>query len=169
MNVVLVGRIVSLWICLVIILLTTVLLTDRSSKKTFYRFGPHNELMVMGLSINSWLKYNILISVSTINCFMRSMSSEILNSWLTNNVRDHKTIISKEVIRYAYEITTVETLYGWVDWFLYMNMLLAQVDMMLIEIFVNLIVSNSITYFYVRRVEYEKIEDKDDKEFDLIV
>ena len=50
---------------------------------------------------------------------------------------------------FAYEVTYVSTIYNWVDWYIYMNLLLAQVDMLLTEILADLIMSGLVTYYYL--------------------
>ena len=59
---------------------------------------------------------------------------------------------------FAYEITYVIIVYNWVDWYIYMNILLAQVDMLLIEITCDMIMSGVIARYYLNH-KIIKIDD----------
>ena len=63
---------------------------------------------------------------------------------------------------FAYEVTYVSTIYNWVDWYIYMNLLLAQVDMLLTEILADLIMSGLVTYYYLGSPPIKNVEMEED-------
>jgi hypothetical protein len=63
-------------------------------------------------------------------------------------VQDHKTAVVNKVD--AYTISFISTIYNWVDFFMYMNILLSQIDMLLIEISADLIMNAILTTYYLR-------------------
>jgi hypothetical protein len=64
---------------------------------------------------------------------------------MINNVQDEERP-KQHLKRYnVFEIATVCVVYNWTDWLLYMNILLAQIDMMLAD----LMMSYVTTYYYL--------------------
>ena len=50
---------------------------------------------------------------------VRTIQHEVLAPWLVNNVQDIERKLKPHIIRSAYEVTTVSTLYEWIDWLIY--------------------------------------------------
>jgi len=87
---------------------------------------------------------------ATINTFIRTIQHEFSSPWIIINIQDierKQTIKNRNI---SYEVTCVNTIYQLIDWLLYMNMLLAQIDMVIIEIVTNLIATNITTFIYLR-------------------
>lgn len=143
---------ITTWIIFVIAAMAWfVITTKRDIDKSFYRIGPHSNLSLLGFTIDTETKYALVIAYCIANSAIRTVQQEVLSPWLINHVRDSDRCKSSDVRKYAYEITTVNTLYQWVDWLLYMNILLSQIDMVVIETLTNLIATNFTTYLYLRR------------------
>jgi hypothetical protein len=53
-------------------------------------------------------------------------------------------------IRKQYEISIINTIYSWFDWLIYIHMLLAQVDMFLLELITDTIAIYFVTRWYIR-------------------
>ena len=154
------------WISFIIIGLI-VLLTQQKDKSNlyFYRFGPSDKLIIMGIMINTPIKYIIIVLFSLINSAIRSLSQIFVSSWIITNIQDEKADKYKFKNRLAYQVSIINITYSWVDWLLYMNILLSQIDMLLYEIFSHIIVSIICTRYYLNRKN--KIKDnKDDKDDD---
>jgi hypothetical protein len=65
---------------------------------------------------------------------------------------------------FAYESAFIITIYTWFDWFLYYNILLSQIDILLIEIVIDIIMAGLVTNYYlnnnlfvIKKSEYELI------------
>ena len=145
----LISRINILWMVIVSISIGSLYNKMDSTTMEFYSFGPSNKLIVFGLAINTITKYIIVVFYISINSLIRTLNHNILIPWLINSVQDitiEKKVENKSI---AYEITYVVTVYSWVDFFIYMNTLLAQVDLLLIEILCNVIISRFITTYYL--------------------
>jgi len=74
---------------------------------------------------------------------------------MINHIQDETKEKSIEIRTFAYEITCVTTIYAWFDWFIYINILLSQIDMVIIEIIADLIVSMLTTTYYLRTQKEE--------------
>jgi hypothetical protein len=126
-----------------------VLLTKEEKIGSFYRFGPSSTLVVLGLSIDNVKMYIGVLVYCFVNTCIRNLNNQIVTPWITNVV--HDTTVSKSQISTAivYEIVIINVIYTWVDWFIYINLLLAQVDMVIVEICTDLIVTGFVTRMYL--------------------
>jgi len=130
----------------------------------FYQFGPNNNLVVFGLIIDTFPKYMIIIIYCFLNSSIRTASKDILSAYLTNSVQDVTKKKTKEIRCFAYEVTYVISIYGWIDWYIYMNLLLAQVDILMIEIVSDLIMSVMTTRYYLLHDETDEINKSGEEE-----
>lgn len=144
-----ISKILIIWMILIITILLS-LSRYSTYKDKFYNFGPNNELIIIGFHINTNSKYYIVIIYCFVNSMFRTLYNSILHSWLINNVQNENIDKPKEIVKMAYEITTVTTIYMWFDWFIYINILLSQIDMILIEILADLIISILTTRYYLQ-------------------
>jgi hypothetical protein len=145
---VLVGRGIFLWIAIISGWLAVLISTNDLEAK-IYRFGPNPDLYILGFCIDDFTKYAYVTTFCLVNSGIRTLNSVILQSWITNQVRD----VSKPVLVphfRAYEISCISCVYNWFDFFMYMNILLTQIDMMFIEIGADLIVTSTLTSYYLR-------------------
>jgi hypothetical protein len=60
-------------------------------------------------------------------------------------VQDRSVEKTDFITKHAHEIVTTVTIYNWVDWYIYINILLAQIDMVVIEILADVIIVNLVT------------------------
>ena len=120
-----------------------------SESKQFYTFGPNPSLVVFGLQIDTYSKYGVIVVYCFVNSLLRSAYRDILLAWQTNSVQDITKTKKKEMKCFAYEVSLVTTIYGWMDWYININLLLSQVDMILIEICSDLFMSFATTRYYL--------------------
>lgn len=117
---------------------------------TFYRFGPQDDLIIMGIVIDTNIKYMAIALFCIINSFIRSIETDVLHAWLINNVQDKEVPKPENIRRIAYEISVIHSMYYWWDWFVYMNILLAQFDLFLLEMISSIITSIITTHMYLQ-------------------
>ena len=53
-------------------------------------------------------------------------------------------------ISHQYEISFTNTIYSWFDWLIYIYMLLAQIDMFLLELTTDVIANYFVTRWYIK-------------------
>jgi len=156
-----VSRIAICWITTIIVAIGILYKYMDETESLFYRFGPHENFIVVGIKINTIGKYLFVVSFCFINSLMRNNIHNILNSWLINNVQDIKLTKPKQIKLFAYEVTYVITIYTWVDWYMYMNILLAQVDMLIAEILADILISGLITKYYLNATPVIQVTQND--------
>lgn len=130
-----------------------------TDKSTFYSFGPNDNLKIIGVPINNYYRYVTIVIYSFINSGFRTLYSSVLKSWLINTIQDETKVKTRDMHVLAYEITCVTTVYVWFDWLLYMNILLSQIDLVIIEICADLLMSLYSTRYYLRKENYTLITD----------
>lgn len=145
----LVSKIFIIWIFIISIVLYCLLINTDDDKKKFYRFGWHEDLWILGIQINTFWKWFGVVGYSFINSMFRTVYHNYLNPWIINNIQD-EVRSKKHLLKWnVYEVTSVSVVYNWTDWLLYMNILLAQVDMMIVEVLADLLMSLLTTYYYL--------------------
>lgn len=147
MNIILLSRLITLWIICCSILLSFIV--DKNDK--FYKFGPNKDLSFIGITIDTSLKYFYICIYCFINTIIRSTNHNIIQPWITLKIQDST---NKTIVKHAHEIVSLNIIYTWFDWFIYINLLLTQIDMILIEILSEFIITNIITRKYIIDKEY---------------
>jgi hypothetical protein len=143
------NRLLAVWIAMIVATLSFLNKHMDSESKQFYTFGPNPSLVVFGLQIDTYSKYGVIVVYCFVNSLLRSAYRDILLAWQTNSVQDITKTKKKEMKCFAYEVSLVTTIYGWMDWYIYINLLLSQVDMILIEICSDLFMSFATTRYYL--------------------
>jgi hypothetical protein len=138
------SRLTSAWVCIVFLIMFG---SPHTSTSTFYRFGPSENLVILGgIRINTSGKYLLIMLYSIINTCLRSAKVNIISPWITLNVQDESKPIGNLNKLHAYEITLVANLYTWIDWWISINMLMSQIDLVFIEVLLDF-----VTLYYITR------------------
>ena len=140
-----VGRLIILWIFLISGGLTYIILQNENR---IFQFGPNEDLYIIGISIDTMEKYCIVVIFCFINSAFRTANHNILQSWIVNIVQDPKINVQVSTAL-SYELTLTSTIYNWFDFFMYMNILMSQIDMLLIEISSDVIMTSIVTNHYL--------------------
>jgi hypothetical protein len=141
-------RVLQCWTASVLVALG-LLLQKGTALKNFYQFGPSNNLIILGLVINSYTLYAGVVFYSFFNTVMRNLNNQIVCSWITLVVRDI-TVSKHELSRlYIYEITLMSAIYTYIDWFIYLNLVFSQLDIVLIEFVGEMVITCLVTRMYL--------------------
>jgi hypothetical protein len=141
-------RALQVWTASVLIALG-VLLQKGTALKSFYQFGPSENLIILGLVINNYALYAGVVFYSFFNTIIRNLNNQFVGSWITLVI--HDTTISKQDIShlYMYEITLMSSIYTYIDWFIYLNLVFSQLDIVLIEFVGELLITFIVTRMYL--------------------
>ena len=141
-------RLMELWIIAIIGGITSALLSQ-SSVDTFYTFGPSSTFVILGITIDTPLKYSIVVLYSVLDTLVTALLYQVVTPWLTLVV--HDTTVSKTHLSYflIHEISLISRIYAWIDWLLYINILLSQIDVALIQLLTDALCTIYITYVYL--------------------
>ena len=146
-----VSRMIMLWMVCVIGSLFILSKNINSEQMAYYKFGPNESLNVLGIAINNYSKYTAVITFCAINSIMRTTIHNILSPWVVNSVQDVTKKKDTNMHCFAYEAVYVVTIYSWIDWYIYINVLLSQADIFLVEIASDLIMAGIVTRYYLTK------------------
>jgi len=151
MKTLIVTRITTGWMTIITILMTIISMKS-TNNTSFYRFGPQPDLIILGFTIDTPGKYLLVVLYALINTAIRSMNHNIVTPWITLNVQNTNQSGSRNNNNYReqYEICIFNTMYTWFDWLIYIHMLLAQADMVLIEMTTDVIATCIVTRWYIK-------------------
>ncbi len=151
-NAVIVTRVIVCWMVVMSVAMAFAANSDPDS--TFYRFGPQPNLVILGFTVDTYWKYALLICYALINTCIRNLDRNVITPWLTLHVQDNTPegrIAKKSLSRsQAYEVSLVQSVYTWFDWLVYIHMLLAQIDMVMIEMVTDFVATGFITRWYLQ-------------------
>ena len=134
-----------------------------TTNSSFYNTGPSNKLIIIGIVINTKTKYSCLVLFCSVNSCFRTLSHNFLTPWLINNVQDNKA--RKEYLNNitVYSASIINVVYTWVDWLLYMNILLSQIDLFFCEVLSDIIVTCICNNYYLQQKQYLSIDNEDNE------
>ena len=130
---------------------------SRSASTKFFSFGPREDLIILDVPINTYGRWLLVIMYTIISTVARTVLQEVVSPWLIQTVQNDKPK-DQYARKYAQEVALGEVLYRWFDWFMYMHILLAQVDMMIVELVGNLAVVAYTTRVYMKPKEEDELE-----------
>lgn len=122
---------------------------NRDSQNPFFKIGPNSNLKIFYILIDNGYKYTLVVSYTLASTVIRTLQQEIISPWIIQSIQN-ETEKTESIRKIAYQVVIVDGIYKWFDWFMYMNILLTQIDMMLIEVVGNLVISYITTYYYVQ-------------------
>jgi hypothetical protein len=140
-----VARLVALWMGVIVTAMSVV----ASPNLPIFQIGPNEKLIIFGIVIDTIEKYISVISFCFLNSVIRTLNHNILQPYIINVIQDKE---NKTPITYkqSYELSFVYTVYNWFDFFMYMNILMSQIDMLFIEITADLMITFVLTTSYVK-------------------
>jgi hypothetical protein len=138
------GRVIAAWIAVVIVGIST---TVKHNK--MFQIGPNAELIILEIPIDTGWKYMIILSFCAVNSCARTINSNVIHSWITNAVQDKSNTDPISPTK-AYFLSSVNSAYVWFDFFMYMNILMSQIDLFMAEVIIDLLITAVLTRHYLR-------------------
>ena len=157
MTTIVVSRVIAGWMIVILTILLSYIFANTEQfvgDTSFYRFGPNPELVILGITIDTPEKYGLIVLYAVINTVIRNLDHSIIAPWITLNVQNINAQptedTEKKDTHKQFEISIINTIYSWFDWLIYINMLLAQVDMFLLETITDVIAIYFVTRWYIK-------------------
>jgi hypothetical protein len=152
MDTLVVSRIITVWMIIILTILLSYIFANTeqfTDEASFYRFGPNPDLVILGIVIDTPDKYGLIVLYAIFNTIIRNLDQNVITPWITLNVQNIN-VVEQIKIKKQYEISIINTIYSWFDWLIYIHMLLAQVDMFLLELTTDTIAIYFVTRWYIR-------------------
>lgn len=108
--------------------------------------------MILRSTVSVRIKYCLIVLYAVLNTIIRNLDHNVIAPWITLNVQNIN-VVEQIKIKKQYEISIINTIYSWFDWLIYIHMLLAQVDMFLLELTTDTIAIYFVTRWYIRNRE----------------
>jgi hypothetical protein len=137
------------WLLVISTLLFAAFCAGAQGDNTFFAFGPHPTLQLVGLPIHTWTSYwGVVVYTLGSTCF-RTLHGEVLSPWIMQRVQttDAKSAYTHQNATF---IVMVSVVFTWLDWFMYLNILLTQLDFLLLEVVGNILVTLYTTRTYMK-------------------
>lgn len=141
-------RVLQFWTVSVLVALG-LLLQKGAALNNFYQYGPSKNLIILGLVIDTYALYIGVVCYSFFNTVIRNLNNKIVAAWITLVI--HDTTIPKHDLShlYIYEITLMSSIYTYIDWFIYLNLVFSQLDIVLIEFAGEMLITFIVTRMYL--------------------
>ena len=150
------SRIIFIWMCTIIIFIF-LYTTSNKDTVTLFKIGPNSELFILHIAIDTTAKYMTVVSFCFVNSIFRSLNHNILQPFIINEIQD----VCKNNITnfgFCYELSCNSAIYVWFDFFMYMHILMSQIDLLLVEIIADVIITGIITKYYLnKKFNYSEI------------
>lgn len=143
-----VARALLLWVCVIAGVLLFAFRTT-TSETPFFMWGPNSHLVLLGVPINTWPRYVSVILYTIASTCARTLHSEVLSPWILTRVQT-TDVKSEYAETHALHVVVTSVVFTWLDWFMYLNILLAQLDFLVVEVVGNLGVTLYTTHAYMR-------------------
>jgi hypothetical protein len=137
------SRIISIW------MITMIFLLFMTTYKNTFQIGPNPDLYILHIPIDTPSKYTAVVSFCFCNSVFRSLNHNILQSYIINSIQDIQDNLPILNSSKCYEISCISTIYNWFDFFMYMHILMSQIDLLLVEVSADIIMTIIITKYYI--------------------
>ena len=150
------------WMCASSFVLFFVIREDN----TKFNIGPNPNFFILNVCIDTPAKYASIVIFCFLNSGVRSLNHTILQSWITNTVQN-KQFAGVLNSSQSYQISFAASIYIWFDFFMYMNILMAQFDMLLVEVASDLLITLFVTRYFLNE-NNKKFNNKEEPLLNLI-
>ena len=79
--------ILMVWLVIVVVLFKDIGLLDTK----FMTLGPSSTTVFMGVTLDTWYKWNMVAAFTFINTSVNDFMSDAISPWILNTITDHKT------------------------------------------------------------------------------
>lgn len=119
-------------------------------KSKFLHFGPSNHTQLLGVTLNSWLRWWCVAVYTFVSTAIASFASDSVVPWITNTIQDHKNMYLPYSKIMCLFIIQVFTLYAVTQSVIGLFVALTQVDFMLIRLCADFVVNHFTTHYFVK-------------------
>jgi len=134
----------------------TLILFSLTNEKINFIFGPSENRMFLSININTWQKWIIIALLVMIDKFINSLGVDIIGSWLSHTIADHKTTILPYSKNICYIISNVYSFYYNIRYIITLQLLISQIDFALLRVLSDVIATQYSTYLHIKEKKYKK-------------
>ena len=124
------SKVIAVWIAFMCLVMYLCVKDNLQAK--FFRFGPQDDLILFGVAIDTHVKYAAVIFYTLVGTIIRTLQAEVIRPWIIQEIQNSKPK-SEYVVNNSYFVASTDAALTWFDFFMYINILLAQVDFVIFE------------------------------------
>ena len=117
---------------------------------SYMAVGPGPTLTYLGLTLNSWPRYNAVLIFVIISTAVNDFAGDAISPWLQNTVIDHKSRIIPYSKGTCLLITQIWSFYCGVMGIASISLVFSQFDLLAVRLIVDLLVSQYTTMRFLR-------------------
>ena len=135
----------------------------------FMNIGPSESTSFMGVTLNTWYKYNLVALFTFVNTSINDFMSDALSPWILNTITDHKSKYIPYSKCVCLAITQLWSLYCNIMSVFAIFLAMTQIDFVLIRMVADLTVNAYTTTKFIRHKTYCPVNYRKfcDAEFEL--
>jgi len=116
----------------------------------FVQFGPSASLHFLYLRVDGWAKWAVLVLFIVTTQVLKVMANEIISPWILNTLMDHKDAGPAMPYREVQYVCQAYYLFSATVQFVSISVSVAQLDLVLVLIATDLLVSAYTTHVFLR-------------------
>lgn len=137
-------------------ILFTLILYLLSNESLSFNFGPSDDRYFLSIKIDNWYKWSFISLLIMIDKFINSVCVDIIGSWISHTLHDHKTKFLPYNKNICYFISNVYSLYFNLRYIITLNLLISQVDYAILRAFSDVIATHYTTKIQINNKKYKK-------------
>jgi len=129
---------------------TTILLYSLLYDNQFVKFGPNASLNFLYMKVDDWSKWGLLVVFIVTTQVLKVLADEIISPWILNTVMDHKGAGPEMRYREVQAVCQTYYFFSATVQFVSISVTVAQLDLVLVLIATDLLVSAYTTHVFIR-------------------
>ena len=131
-----------------------------SNDEMKFKYGPEPDREFLSIQIDTWLKWTLIATLFMVDKFINSISADIIGSWISNTVMDHKTKevpYSKSV---CIAIADTYSAYFNLRFILTLHLLTTQFDFGILRVVADIVATHYSAYLHLKGKSCESDKKK---------
>jgi hypothetical protein len=126
-----------------------------NNNKIDIKYGPYEGRTFLSIEIDSWGVWSFFAIIIMIDKFVNSISVDIIGSWLSNVVFDHKTEYLPYPTCICQTISSVYSFYFNLRYLITLQLLITQFDYSILRILADVIATYYSTSLHLKTKKYK--------------
>lgn len=144
------------WMCIVMVILYEIGILHSK----FMTLGPSENTIFMGIAINTWYRYNLVVLFCFVNTCINDFMSDAISPWIINTITDHKNMYIPYSKFTCICVSQTWSMYCNVMGILNMFLAFTQVDFMIVRIVADLSMSMYTNVKFLRHKVHDQVKYK---------
>lgn len=131
-----------------------------SNEEMKFKYGPESGREFLSIQIDTWFKWTLIASLFMVDKFINSISADIIGSWISHTVMDHKTEhvpYSKSV---CIAIADTYSAYFNLRFILTLQLLTTQFDFGILRVVADVVATHYSAYLHLKEKKVQSNCDK---------